>query len=377
MTGSSRNGCCGTEILLTALRDAARMASFSPGEWDLLLRIARRTRLLGRLAVIMDERGELEQLPVRVRDHFTAARVFVTHYQRTARWEVNRLLAALDDRDLPLVLLKGSAYILAGLPPSRGRLLSDVDILVPQELLESVEQTLLANGWESVKLEEYDQRYYRTWMHELPPLRHPERLIEVDLHHTISPLTSRLSPDPEKLVADSIPLADSRLRILKPADMVLHSAVHLFHDGEFINGLRDLVDLTDLFQEFGKQPGFWEELVSRARMQGMLRPLFYTLRYSKRFLGADIPASTLAAAAEDGPSGPVLLLMDKLVEAVVIPAHPDFPRHRHAFAQWLVYVRSHWLRMPPWMLLTHLARKKVMHWRQRKAAVRTLAQGNR
>ena len=156
MTTGRHKAGCEADILLTALRDPAQMSGFGPAEWDLLLRIARRTRLLGRLAVIMQERGELEQLPLIVRDHFSAAQVFVRHYQRTACWEVNRLLAALGNRDLPLVLLKGSAYILAGLPSSRGRLLSDVDLLVPREHLNSVEQTLLQHGWESVKLEEYD-----------------------------------------------------------------------------------------------------------------------------------------------------------------------------------------------------------------------------
>ena len=372
-----QNGHRGTEILLTALREPGRMTGFGLDEWDLLLRIARRTRLLGRLAVIMDETGELEQLPASVRDRFTAARVFVSQYQRTARWEINRILAALEGSDVPLVLLKGSAYILAGLPPSRGRLLSDVDLLVPRECLDSFEQTLLAHGWKAVKLEDYDQRYYRTWMHELPPLRHPDRLIEVDIHHTISPLTSRLRPDPEKLLADSIPLADSRLRILQPVDMVLHSAVHLFHDGELANGLRDLVDQADLFQHFGKQAGFWEELVGRARAQGLLRPLFYSMRYTHRLLAAELPDSAMSAIGDDAPSGPVLRLMDYLIEAVMIPEHPDFPRRRHAVAQWLLYVRSHWLRMPPGMLLQHLARKQIMRWKHRKATAGTLAQGNR
>ena len=212
-------------------------------------------------------------------------------------------------------------------------------------------------------------------MHALPPLRHPERLIEVDLHHTISPLTSRLSPDPEKLLADSIPLADSRLRVLQPVDMVLHSAVHLFHDGEFINGLRDLVDLADLFQHFGKQAGFWEKLVGRARSQGLLRPLFYAMRYTNRFLAADIPDAAMVATGDGAPQGPVLYLMDNLIEAVMIPEHPDFPRRRHAVAQWLLYVRSHWLRMPPGMLLQHLARKQIMRWKHNKASAGTLVQG--
>jgi len=377
MMVSRKNANHGTEILLDALRDPGRMSGFGPDEWDLLLRIARRTRLLGRLAVVMEERGEIETLPDGARQQFTAARVFVAQYQRTARWEINRILAALDGRDIPLVLLKGAAYILAGLPPSRGRVLSDVDLLVPRELLDNFEEILLSHGWESVKLEEYDQQYYRTWMHELPPLRHPERLIEVDIHHTISPLTSRLAPDPGKLLADSIALADSRLRVLQPVDMILHSAVHLFHDGEFINGLRDLVDLADLFQHFGEQPGFWGQLVDRARAQKLLRPLFYAMRYTNRLLAAKLPASAMAAIAGGAPPGVLLSLMDRLVEAVMLPEHPDYPRRRRRVAQWLLYVRSHWLRMPPGMLLRHLVRKQIMRWKQTRAVARVPAQGNR
>ena len=360
-----------------ALREPARMLAFGLDEWDLLLRIARQTRLLGRLAVIMDEAGEVEQLPASVQQQFTAARVFVTHYQRAACWEINRILAALEGSDVPLVLLKGSAYILAGLPPSRGRLLSDVDLLVPRELLDSFERTLLAHGWAAVKLEEYDQRYYRTWMHELPPLRHPQRFIEVDIHHTITPLTSRLRPDPEKLLADSVSLADGRLRILQPVDMVLHSAVHLFHDGELANSLRDLVDLTDLFQHFGKHAGFWEKLVERARSQELLRPLFYTMRYTNRFLAADIPVSAMSAAGDAAPTAPVLRIMDNLIAAVMLPEHPDFPRRRRVVAQWLLYVRSHWLRMPPGKLLLHLARKQIMRWKHRQATAGAVLHGNR
>lgn len=377
MRADRDNGKHGANVLLTALSDPATAVSFTVEEWDLLLRLARATRLLGRIAVCMEEQGLLAEVPHGVVDHFSAAKVFVRHRQRTARWELNRILAALAGSDMPLVLLKGGAYIFAELPPSRGRLLSDVDLLVPRERLDSFEQTLLGHGWESVKLEEYDQRYYRTWMHELPPLSHPERGLEVDIHHTISPLTSRLSPDPARLIADSIPLDDSRLRILQPVDMVLHSAVHLFHDGEFINGLRDLVDLADLFQHFGKQADFWMKLVDRARSQGLLRPLFYTLRYTNRFLATAIPDSAMSAAGDGAPPGPVLRLMDYLIEAVMIPGHPDFPRRSHTVAQWLLYVRSHWLRMPLGMLLQHLARKQIMRWKHRKATAGALAQGNR
>ena len=355
-----------TNILLTALHDPAQAVTFGNEEWDLLLRLARRTRLLGRLAVCMDELGLMDKVPLQVVDHFVAARVFVDQRQRMARWEIDRILQAIHEIEEPVVLLKGSAYLLTGLPPSRGRLQSDVDLMVPATSLERFEKTLLGHGWESVNLEEYDQRYYRTWMHELPPLRHPDRGIEVDIHHTISPLTSRLNPDPEKLFRESIALAETRLRVLQPVDMVLHSAVHLFYDGEFINGLRDLVDLADLFGHFGSRAGFWDELIQRAYGQDLQRPLFYAMRYTQRLLGADIPTTALAGIGTGAPPHLILRLMDRLIVWVMVPDHPDFPQRRTAVAQWLLYVRSHWLRMPPGLLLKHLAHKQIMRWKQRK-----------
>jgi hypothetical protein len=361
-------------ILLSALRDPLQAVEFDVADWDLLIRQARRTRLLGRLAVCMDDLGLLGKIPARVVDHFTAARVFVDKRQSMSRWEIDRILQATHGLEVPIVLLKGSAYLLAGLPPSRGRLQSDVDLMVPAVSLDGFEKTLLGHGWEGVKLEEYDQRYYRTWMHELPPMRHPDRGTEVDIHHTISPLTSRLNPDPEKLFRDSIPLASGRLRVLQPVDMVLHSAVHLFYDGEFINGLRDLVDLADLFGCFGSTTGFWDELVARARAQDLQRPLFYAMRYTQRLLRTEIPDTAKVDIAPGAPSRLILHIMDRLILWVMVPDHPDYPQRRTAMSQWLLYVRSHWLRMPPALLLKHLTQKQIMRWKHNKPVSATSLQ---
>ena len=88
----------------------------------------------------------------------------------------------------------------------------------------------------------YDQRYYRQWMHELPPLRHMTRQTVLDVHHTILPLTAHLKPDPAKLWEAAVGIEGQvNFCVLAPVDMVLHSATHLFHDGELEHGLRDLV----------------------------------------------------------------------------------------------------------------------------------------
>lgn len=344
--------------LLAVLADCNALLALSAVDLDMLLRQARRTNLLSRIAL---DASRLEQrLPKTVRAHFDAARTLAADQDRMLRWEVNRLERALAGLAAPVVLLKGAAYALAELPLARGRLVSDVDILVPRPTIGAVEEALLRHGWEHVKLEPYDQRYYRRWMHELPPLRHRDRNTIVDVHHRILPLTSRLHPDPNRQIAAARALADSPFRVLAPADMLLHSATHLFHDGDLSLALRDLVDVHDLLVDFRESPAFWEVLVARARELELARPLFYALRYAAGLLGTPVPADVMMAAARAGaPSAPLVAMMDRLVPLALMPDHPDRPGRQAAAARRLLYVRSHWVRMPSLLLARHLARKAL------------------
>jgi hypothetical protein len=276
-----------------------------------------------------------------------------------ARNELRLILKALTADPCPLVLLKGAAYVTAGLPLARGRHLSDVDLLVPAPRLRGVEKRLLEAGWKSETLDGYDQRYYREWMHEIPPLKHPERGLEVDLHHALLPLTARIRPDPHLLWEESVPVPDSVLRTLSPSDMVLHSAAHLFYDGEIKGGFRDLVDLHQLFGHFGSQAQFWTRLIERSALFDLERPLFYALRYCRRLLGTHIPDAVLEQTRRTGaPSRAALALMDAMVGRVL---RPRLPGTRGApVSEWTLFVRSHWLRMPPWLLTKHLSRKAWM-----------------
>ena len=138
---------------------------------------------------------------------------------------------ALAPLGVPVVLLKGSAFVAAGLGAGVGRSIGDLDILVPHDALDAVEAALIRDGWEWVKDDPYDDAYYRRWMHELPPLIHRARDRMIDVHHTILPPTARITPDAAALIADSVAL-DNGLRILSPDDMLVHAAAHLFADGD-------------------------------------------------------------------------------------------------------------------------------------------------
>jgi Uncharacterised nucleotidyltransferase len=345
------------ELLPRLLISPAAMAGLTEAEWDQVLPLARTSHLSGRLASEAQAHGLGDRLPARVRGHFDAAAAVAAHNERTIRWELNRIQRALRHLDIPILLLKGAAYVAAELPAARGRSVSDLDIMVPRAALDPVETGLEHTGWQPMKLDSYDQRYYRRWMHELPPLRHGERGTIVDVHHTILPPTARLKPDPARLWAEARRLDGSRLHVLAPADMVLHSAAHLFHDGDLHRSLRDLVDFRDLLGVFGTQPGFWSDLVARARTLDLGRPLFYALRYARRLLATAVPDEVMTVALAHAPPRPVLSLMDRLVPRALVPRPSE--KVEDALGSWLLYTRSHWLRMPPRLLLPHLGYQAV------------------
>jgi hypothetical protein len=257
------------ELLLQAIRDPTSAAGLGLADWNLLVRQGRRAGLLARLYILLDEQHVLDKVPARVLPHLVSARIMAAAQERAIRWEVNRITKALTGiDDLPVILLKGAAYLMAGLPPARGRIFGDVDIMVPKKKLDVVERALFRHGWLAQPLDSYDDRYYREWSHELPPLRHIRRRTVLDVHHNILPETARLHPDPVKLIAAAQPLnGDDSLRSLAPADMVLHSAAHLLNEGEFENGLRDLVDLDDFVLVAARRAGSRARLSSPASLR--------------------------------------------------------------------------------------------------------------
>ena len=334
------------------------MRALAASEWDVVLRQARHAGVLARLEALAEESGQLAALPPRVRARLESARTDVDQQHRLIRWEVTRLRRALRGLEVPIVLLKGAAYLHAELPAGRGRQFNDVDILVPRERLRDVEAALLAQGWESTGLSAYDERYYREWSHELPPLIHKDRQIVVDVHHNILPPTGRLRPDARRLLAAARPLPGGDLRVLAPTDMTLHCACHLFQSGELHKSLRDLGDLDALLRAFAS-PAFWSELVARAKELDVERPLYYGLRFAERLLGTPVPAELAPAMARIAPPAPVRAAMDALIGIAITPDQPAHPRRRIGVARRLLTVRHHWLRMPPVMLVRHLAHKAL------------------
>lgn len=353
-------------LFLKAPRRAAESLELT--DWSLLIRAARRGFLLNRVACIAKQAGLLESLPGKVKFHLESALRTAQSQQRNVRWEVTQITKALSPLAIPFVLLKGSAYIMAEYDAGQGRMLSDIDIMVPRARIIEAERAFVENGWFPGKLNAYDQRYYRVWMHELPPLRHLDRGTTLDVHHTILPPTAALKPDVDQLWRLAVPLENAPACFtLCPVDMILHSATHLFHDGEMEHGLRDLVDIDNLLKQFATSDDFWQTLDSRGVELNLSRPLFYALHCVRAFLGTDIPASAMARIDRHGkPPERVARLTLALFASAIGSILETRRKPMTSLASFLVFMRAHYLRMPVYLLIPHLLRKMLVPEKNRK-----------
>ncbi|MBB5710539.1 nucleotidyltransferase domain-containing protein [Sphingomonas xinjiangensis] len=325
-------------LLAGALRDPMSTTILDSKDWNALLAIARAEQLIGSLAW----RLHGVEVPVPVTRILEDARRSAEQCRVAALWEAEMTRRAFGAADIPVILLKGTAFVAAGLAAGVGRSIGDLDILVPHERIDAAEAALLAAGWEWVKSDAYDDVYYRRWMHELPPLIHRERDRMIDVHHTILPLTARVRPNAAALIADSVEFG-SGLRMLSPQDVMCHAAAHLFADGDLAGGLRNLWDMHCLLDEFGS-----EGLVTRADLHGLGSAVARAARLSHALYGTQVPEGWQRLRGAD----PLYLRR--------LTARDGWGRPTRRLTRFGFYVRSHAIRMPPTMLLRHLWTK----WRK-------------
>lgn len=320
-------------LLVQVLRDPAQAGRLNAEGWNRLLAAARAERLIGTLAYRLDDVA----VPDPARLVLTDAKRDTAREGQQALWEADRAADAMRGLDVKPILLKGTAYVAADLRAGQGRFIGDLDILVPRDAMPAVERALIAAGWEWVKEDPYDDAYYRQWMHELPPMIHVERDRMIDVHHTVLPLTARQTPDAAAMIADAIPITNG-LYILSAEDRIVHSVAHMLADGDMQGGLRNLWDIHCLLPDADSAA-----LEARAARHGLARHVGQARRLAGALYG----------------DGARLTLWDRLVRARLL-ARNGWGQESRKLLVFAFYIRSHWLRMPPAMLMRHLWTK----WRK-------------
>lgn len=342
-------------ILIEVLKKPELLAELGLEQWNICLREAKMSGLTGRLSYDARAQGITEKLPAKVQDIFSSFDNVSASSTRKIKWEINRVNRALKGSDEKVVLLKGGAYIEKNMTCTAGRVSVDLDILIARNRIDWAEDIFLKAGWRHQIINDYDQKFYREYSHELPPLVHPERYISIDVHHNILPTTSKLCPDVNKMIENAIKMKNG-FYVFSDQDIILHSIVHQFQDGEVRSSLRNLLEQHDMYNEFGKEADFWQKLIPRAAELGLTRALYYSLHFSRAIFETEIPAQIMKDIKPYGPSFFTDAIMKFMVMGVISPN-----LGAKGLSRWLsmngLYIRSHWLRMPPFLLARHLTIK--------------------
>ena len=123
----------------------------------------------------------------------------------------------------------------------------------------------------------------------------------------------------------------------------------------------------------GHQEHLWPPLRIRTScLRGLRRrvqrPVFYALYFSAEIFGTSIPPALWDTGAGGRPNALILWIMSRFVPRALMPDRPDRkPLRRVRRARFWLFVRSHWLRMPPFMLARHLLIKAIMGLRPKKS----------
>lgn len=330
------------------------MLSLTLAQWDRVIPQARAAGLLGRLAALAMCSQIQPSLPTRVWHALESGLVLASRQAVNVQQELRQLDAALYKLGAPVIVLKGAAYIASDSPAAAGRLMADIDILLEKEAIHEVESALMLAGWMSSQLDAYDQRYYRQWMHEIPPMQHTRRGTTLDVHHNLLPETARTRTRPDLITASAVRLPGmSCLHVPAELDMILHSATHLMHEGEWHHGLRDLSDLyTLILAASAERSDFWSDLQNRARELNLERSIYLALIQLERVFGLNFPSWVANKRVSDG-------VLHMIVTSGVYSFHSSCRWNLTFLSELALYMRSHWLRMPLHLLIPHLFHKAL------------------
>ncbi len=330
----------------------------SKQQWTAFIDEARQYALLGSCYFLAQDHDVWARIPAAVQNHLVSGYHYAEKQKITLLNELIELEKIFTDSAIPALLVKGVAYRVDGYSLARGRVFSDIDLLVPDSHFAQALEKLKNAGYLEFSMSAYDRRYYLRWTHQHPPLTHFLRGANIDLHHHIFPVSSRENIRVEPIVEQAIPLTDSAFSVPSPAHLFMHAAVHLFYQDETHKLVKDLVDLYLLYQEvITRQP--FSDLVAAAQQSNAQAAVFYALSTLQQVFAIQLPAEAgqLAPAASRYRTWQMQFLLTHLLD------HTS-AWHRPAHFFW--FVRGHLLKMGPLTLLYHSIAKSIEQFKERR-----------
>lgn len=326
--------------------------SFTLEQWNQLVLILRKEKMLARFYAILERGQLLEEIPPEALRHFVNANIVSKKQAALAKKEASELFKALSDKADYIVFLKGAAYSVTDNPASLGRVYSDIDVLVPKHDLDNIEQYLCVVGWKRHEIDDYDEMYYRKWAHEIPPMQHSSRGTVLDIHHNLVPVISGKSINIQAFVKD-YGTAHNNITVLCEPAMFFHSAIHLFFNEDMSSAFRDMTDLYLVSSAQSEQ--FFHDVMAITEKYGFRKECILAFHLLSIHFNIKLVECVKISISEELKH--ISLFELKLLKRLTLPKHPLLVDGELLFDQWLGEIRGHWMKMPLFILTYHITIK--------------------
>jgi hypothetical protein len=275
----------------------------TPPDWPLVVELASQNLVSPAVGLVLMRQPEV---PNDVKEYFAA--IIAWNRERNAALEnaIRAIVAALNRSGMTPLLLKGAANLLDGLyPDPAARIIGDIDILVPADVVSVASRVLAAIVYRTVVLPPPPNRRWVmvTARHNHLPMQvNEEAGAGVELHYELVHLYLIHLINAKDATARALPRGRNGLRylVLCPTDRVTHNIVHaqMHHplQRKGLVDLRQMVDLALLIDECGGAID-WLEIRRRFASAGAIAVLHDQAAVLREMFGRDVPITVADTAA--------------------------------------------------------------------------------
>ena len=288
---------CARQQLTDAVQDELDHLLREPLRWDRVLELASWQKLSGLFYRHLKSPSYAGLVPQealwRLKEQYLRNTARQLYYQT----ELGRIVAALADDEIPVIVLKGAALIQDVYRGPGLRPMADLDLLVPNELVHRAQALVSGLGYRpggSPADHEDTEANHR----HLPVLIGVSKPVVVEIHRHIVRLDSPLHFDISGFWsrAEEVTIEGCPVKVLSTQDLLLHLCVNFFLDRRF-SSFRALAQLCDVAEvaRYYHDVITWPDLVTAGRAYGLGGPAACVLFLARNLLDAPVPVGTIDA----------------------------------------------------------------------------------
>jgi len=286
-------------LLSGALGKAVEAAELpqSAAEWQKVLRLASAHLAVPQLRWALKEHGLFSHLPPDIAEFLEAVYALNLDRNRLCVEQLAHLTQVLNGIGVRPLLLKGAGALVSGLYPTLGeRMVSDLDVLIPEPRLPEILQRLADEGYRLIEGGEESPRmmdFAGLFGHNhYPPIGSPHWPAGVELHVSPTLLASRLLCA-EEMVEGARPLSwrQTELLLPSPTHFIVHNVIHAFVVDFKLKGwlsLRQSFEFVHAARIYGGRID-WTAAMRRFDERGYRSALGSYLTFAQANLGFRVP----------------------------------------------------------------------------------------